>query len=241
MRRILFFSARIVMMRPIWPSSCIDVRPCVGPSVVQRCEPLSPEGQTVVHNVQHKVDTQRGWYQAAAVAAAASLRLSALVSWWPYMVSVCMPSVKRSRIRGFTKSTGKGEQRGRETRIKRTRPCAVAPLRLVERRAKSRLYLKWHADGCLFLERRVISQQRRLRARTFCLCVFVRAGARVRASLCVTISARDRETWPAVPYIPQGSPRGQCAQRERDQSWRDWERPVRIKRVDEKKFKIRTH
>lgn len=41
-------------------------------SVVQRCEPLSPEGQTVVHNAQCKVDTQRGWYQAAAAAAAAA-------------------------------------------------------------------------------------------------------------------------------------------------------------------------
>lgn len=67
--------------------------------------------------------------------------------------------------------------------------------------------------GWMFIFRacRVISQQRRLRACCLhvCLCEWV-----VRVSLCVTISARVRETWPAVPYIPQGSPRGQCAQRE---------------------------
>lgn len=46
-----------------------------------------------------------------------SLRLSALISWWPYMISVCMPSFMHScgsQIRGLTKSTGKAISEMRE-------------------------------------------------------------------------------------------------------------------------------
>lgn len=166
-----------------------------------------------------------------------SLRLSPLISWWPYMVSVCMPSFKHrcgSQIRGFNKSTGKAitEGRGRKERggggggegegcIKCSSPvllCCCGWWRAEKSREQS---LSEVTHGWMFIFR---APNYLTTALTVCVC----ACPWVCVSLCVTISARVREMWPAVPYIPQSSPRGQCVQR--DWSWKDEDWPSRIER-----------
>lgn len=116
---------------------------------------------------------------------------------------------KKSRERLLPRVRGGG---GRQGCIKGSSMCyCAAVVGGEQRRAKSRVYLKWHKDGCLFLERWIISQQL-----TVCMFVCVCARACWHEFAWVSVSPSQRESGRCGLLSPthQSSPRGQCVQRE---------------------------
>lgn len=91
---------------------------------------------------------------------------------------------------------------------------SAALLRMVENRAESWVYLKWHKDGCLFLEHWIISQQPWL-------------------SLSLWLSQWESE-WcgPMSPHTTGFIKR--AARKEQDQRWKDWERSSRKRKGKER-------
>ena len=138
----------------------------------------------------HKLLSSSGYLCIKPDSARWASMTSQPVSWWMWMLSVCFHS--SNQISGFNTSKHVSKK-WMDGHLQHRLLCSNAVLlRMVENRAESWVYLKWHKDGCLFLEHWIISA--------------------LTLSLSLSLSdylSESQSDAAQCPHIPQGSSRGQ--------------------------------